>query len=552
MKLTLELLEKGMDDPIPPVKPGIFQRTTTRRALLAGAAAVAASGTTAAVVGMATRTNADGGSSRAVAPGISSEQAAAATTPAKNLDVPINDPKRRAAHLLRRAAWGGTAAQIDEFAKLSREEAATRLLDFENVDNSALDARISAANFNLTTPGRGLDTKRPPLQRDMQRWWFTRMSYSARPLEERMTYIWHGLLTSQTSQIGPERAKLMVAQNELFRAHALGQYDELLQAVSKDPAMMLYLNTIESTKAHPNENYPREIMELFSMGVGNYTENDVRESARAFTGWRVTQPQRNQPPPNLSKEERDEWLDQMWAAWQPEFMTDPRQHDTGSKTFLGQTGNFDGTDIVRIILQQKATGRFITRRLFSEFAYRNPPEPVIDKFAAVWESSNHNVKEIVRAILVSDELYSERAYRSLVRSPVEFIVGAVRALEMEQDFMQVEQQSQPMDQRLFEPPNVAGWPGGEAWLSSGMFFGRVNFLDQFLRKGGRPVPIPALASLSNSDDMVDEALKRLVDDNVSDDSRQSIKTFARTVTNPQERAASIAYLVLASPEYQLI
>jgi uncharacterized protein (DUF1800 family) len=102
------------------------------------------------------------------------------------------------------------------------------------------------------------------------------MSYSARPLEERMTYIWHGLLTSQTSQIGPERAKLMVAQNELFRAHALGQYDELLQAVSKDPAMMLYLNTIESTKAHPNENYPREIMELFSMGVGNYTENDVR------------------------------------------------------------------------------------------------------------------------------------------------------------------------------------------------------------------------------------------------------------------------------------
>ena len=127
------------------------------------------------------------------------------------------------------------------------------------------------------------------------------MSYSQKPLEERMTFIWHGLLTTQQSQIGFQRSKQMITQNELFRAHALGQYDVLLKAVSKDPAMMTYLNTVDSTKEHPNENYARELMELYSMGEGNYTENDVRESARAFTGWRLTPPTKVQPPAGLSE-----------------------------------------------------------------------------------------------------------------------------------------------------------------------------------------------------------------------------------------------------------
>ncbi|MGE0600238.1 MAG: DUF1800 domain-containing protein [Dehalococcoidia bacterium] len=535
-------------------KTPLLSRPTTRRALLAGAATAAAGGTAAAIVGFAGHSG--GAADNAVQPdGQPPDQLTDQQEKdlAAELTKPIDDPRMRAAHLLRRAAWGGTAAQIDEFAALSREEAADRLLNFETADNSALDAKIAAANFNLTTPGRGLDNKRPPLIRDMQRWWLYRMSYSARPLEERMTYIWHGLLTSQLSQIGFQRSKFMVAQNELFRANAVGQYDVLLQAVSKDPAMLFYLNTIESTKEHPNENYPRELMELFSMGEGNYTEDDVRESARAFTGWRLTPPAREQPPEGLSERERGEFLDQMWGSYEPQFIKNPRIHDGGSKTFLGQTGNFDGEDIVRIILEQPATGRFITSRLFSEFAYRDPDDETVDELVKVWDTSNHNVKEVVRAILVSDEFYSQRAYRSLVRSPIEFMVGAVRALELETDWLTIEQTASAMDQQLYEPPSVAGWPGGEAWLSSGTFFGRVNFLDASLyARNGRPLAIPVLMQQLTAEATVDEALRRLVDDNISSDARESIYAFARTLTNPQERAAAVAYLVLASPEYQLI
>lgn len=539
-----------MQDLPEPERKGLFERTSTRRGLMAGAATIAAGGTAAAVVGLANGGKADSNGSN----GASGAQSGNPTeTPGPDPNRPIEDPRVRAAHLLRRAAWGGTAAQIAEFAALNRAEAANRLLDFESVDNSALNARVTAAAFNLTTPGRGLDGKRPPLIRDMQRWWLTRMSYTARPLEERMTYFWHGLLTSQTSQIGPQRAKWMVTQNEFFRANALGKYDVLLQAVSKDPAMLVYLNTVESTKDHPNENYPRELMELFSMGEGNYTETDVRESARAFTGWRLTPPKREQPPAGLSEAERDEYLNQMWATYEPQFVVDQRQHDNGTKTFLGRTGNFDGTNIISIILEQPATARFIVKRLFSNLAYREPDDKTVDRLVSVWDSSGHDTKEVVRAILTSDEFYSMRAYRSLVRSPIELIVGAVRGLELEWDFLQIEQSAQAMDQRLFEPPNVAGWPGGEVWLSSGTFFGRVNFLDTlFFRRAGGPMPIPAFANAVTAEATVDEALRRLVDDDVSSQARESLYAYARTVGNPRERAAAVAYLVLASPEFQLI
>jgi uncharacterized protein (DUF1800 family) len=230
----------------------------------------------------------------------------------------------------------------------------------------------------------------------------------------------------------------------------------------------------------------------------------------------------------------------------------PGQHDSGQKTFLGKTGNFDGTDIISIIMEQPATARHIASRLFREFAYRDPATETIDQLVDVWDQTNHDVKAVVRAILVSDEFYSMKAYRSLVRSPVEFIIGAVRGLELESDFLQIEQQAQAMDQRLYEPPSVAGWPGGEAWLSSGTFFARVNFLDLFLRNQRKSLTIPALAGLTAAEDMVEAAASRLVDGDMSDTSKSAIAAYAQNVSNPSDRAAAVAYLVLASPEYQLI
>ncbi|HXU24416.1 MAG TPA: DUF1800 domain-containing protein [Tepidiformaceae bacterium] len=521
-----------MDEPqFPEPRERLLSRRSTRRALLAGTATVAAAGTAVAVVGFAQNQSSSAPKHSSTAP------SAVSPTPTPDPRAAIDDPKRRAAHLLRRAGFGGTQAQIAEFSTLSREEAADRLLNFETVDNSALDELITSANFNLVT-GR---------QADIIRWWLTRMVYTARPLEERMTLIWHGLLTTQLSKIGLTTTKVMVTQNELFRRNALPRYDDLIKAVSRDPAMLIYLDTWVSTNRHPNENYGRELMELFTLGVGNYTEEDVRASSRAFTGWRVPRPQQVGGKPDL-------------VGYNPQFSIVERDHDNGEKTFLGQTGNFGGDDVIDVIMSQPAAGRFITTRLFTEFANFNPPPETIDRLITVWDSSGHDIKAIVRAILVSDEFYSEASYRAFVRSPVDFMVGAMRGLELAPTAQGIrpiaDKTMQGMGQLLFEPPNVAGWPGGSAWLSSGTFFARVNFLDQFFFGADRAItetpPLPALAGADTAEELADKALAIFVDGNVSDGARQSIIDYARNIDDAQDRAATVAYLVLASPEYQLI
>ena len=527
------------------VRPGsaarAWHRATTRRALLAGGAAIAAAGTAGAIVSLGLESN--GGTRRAGDTG-GGAQSGAQGSQTESLDRPIGDPKRAAAHLLRRAGFGGTRGQIEEFAALSRADAVDRLINYAAIDNSALDGLLAKANLDLVS--------KPA---DIVRWWLLRMAYTARPLEERMTLIWHGLLTSQVSKIGGQRAKLMVRQNELYRSMALAKYDDLIRAVSQDPAMMIYLDTAESTKEHPNENYARELMELFTMGVGNYTETDVRESARAFTGWRFTPPPKPPvDPKTLTKQERDDQERKLMAEWEPQFVLARGQHDGGEKSFLGRTGAFDGEEIVGIIMEQPATGRFICTRLFTELANYNPDATAIDRLVAVWDSSGHDIKAIVRAILVSDEFWSERSYRAFVRSPIEFVIGAVRGLELTElrPGSVNDGAFRAMGQVPFEPPNVAGWPGGATWLSSSSFFARVNFLDQLLfGPQGRPAPLPALSTATTADQVVDAALAALVDGSIPDASRAELVAFAQGIGNPLERAAAVAYLVLASPEYQL-
>lgn len=534
------------------IRSRLLGRRTTRRTLIAGSAAVAAAGTTAAVLGIEL-----GGSDGRTKPMGAAEtpgQANVALPATIDPRAPIEDPRTRAAHLLRRAGFGGTAAEIDAFAPLSREEAADRLLDFASVDNSALDGRLAKAGLALQGSS---DSAQGPARvvADMQRWWLMRMAYTARPLEERMTLIWHGLLTTQVSKVGALRARLLLTQNELFRRMALPRYDDLVKAVSKDPAMMIYLDTVESAKEHPNENYARELMELFTMGAGNYSEQDVRESARAFTGWRITQPERPKVDAStLTPEEKRKLQQQVFANYRPTFVMAPRQHDAGQKAFLGQRGAFDGDDVVDIIMRQPATGRFVTRRLFSEFANNDPEPATLDRLIAVWDSSGHDIRAVVRAILTSDEFYSQASYRAFVRSPVEFAVHAVRALEIETDFRFYPRYGPLMEQVLFEPPSVAGWPGGPAWLSSSTFFARLNYLDQFLGGGaarGRAVAVPALDAVGTPTAALDRALATLLDDDVPVSARQAIYEYAGRLP-AREQAAGIAYLVLASPEYQLI
>lgn len=528
--------------PVQPSEPRmpLFHKKATRRAILAGGATLAAAGTAAAVFGV---TEFSGSSSKPAAAAKSLQlpgngSVSSTPTPTVNPAQPIDDANRRAAHLLRRAGFGGTLAEIAEFSKLSREDAADRLLNFQSVDNSALDTRLAAANFDLSGA--------KPL--DYARWFVTRMAYTARPLEERMTFIWHGLLTSQLSKVGRRLAVLLYTQNQLYRTNALPKWDDFIKAVSKDPGMMEYLDTVENSKAHANENYAREQMELFTMGVGNYTEDDVREAARAYTGYRFTRP--STPPDPKSP----------YLNYYPTFVMQKNQHDTGTKTFLGKTGNFDGDDVIDIIMGTPAAAKWITTRLFNEFANLNPSPQTIDNLVSVWESSGHQIHDVVRAILVSDEFYSEASYRSLVRNPVNFVVGAIRGLEIAnvgqtsgRARLAPEQYLTAMDQTLFEPPNVAGWPGGAYWLSSSTFFARLNFLDSLLGGSGRNAAvIPALAGLTATDDLVERALQVFLDGNVSDSTRQAITSYADTVVDPNQRAAAVAYLVLATPEYQLV
>ena len=520
------------------------RRKLRRRAFLAAAGGVTAGGLT-----IGTAAVMSGGTGNGREPGGSPPEGEATAAAEEAGTGPIADPVRRAAHLLRRAGFGGTPGEIAEFASLTPEEAADRLVDFEETDNAALEQRITRANFNLTRL-RGGDG-RPGMASDMRAWWLTRMAYTSRPLEERMTLIWHGLLTSELGKLGIPRTKFMLIQNELFRRMALPRYDDLLKAISRDPAMMVYLDTIQSSAAHPSENYARELMELFSMGVGNYTEQDVREAARAFTGWRLTAPPRVQLPEGASEAERRAAQDAAAEAYEPEFVIQPRLQDRGMKTFLGKTGPFGGDEIIDIIMSHDAPSRFIPVRLFREFAHANPGPETVTWLAEVWNGSGHDIREVVRAILKSAEFNSEAAYRAKIKSPVEFVVGAVRGLELETDFRATLRFWGPMGQTLFQPPNVAGWPGGPAWLASATFFARLNFLDAFLFPRGRPLRIEALLAREDAAGMVDEALRRLVDGVMSDGARAALVAHAESIRDPVERAATVAYLVLASPEYQL-
>ena len=258
------------------------------------------------------------------------------------------------------------------------------------------------------------------------------MAYSARPLQEKMTLFWHGILTSSFRKTG--KGPQTLVQNQLFRREGMGRYGALLKAISRDPAMMIYLDSRSNKKAAPNENYSRELMELFSLGIGNFTEVDVRESARAFTGWQLKR--------------------------KTEFFFNTNQHDFGVKSFLGQAGNFDGDDIVDIIMAQPAAAEDVCGKLWSFFAYPDPEPEVVSRLAGIFRRNNSQIRPVVRAIFESEEFYSNRAVAALVKGPAELAAGTVRTLGIDTDFKRLDQPIGSMGQVLFDPPNVAGWPGG--------------------------------------------------------------------------------------------
>jgi len=273
-----------------------------------------------------------------------------------------------------------------------------------------------------------------------------------------MTLFWHNHFA--TSVVKVQSPALMFRQNCLLRSHALGKFGPFLQAVSRDGAMLVWLDSNSNVKGRPNENYARELMELFSLGVGNYTEKDVREAARAFTGWHTGG---------------------------GGFKFDPRCHDDGPKAFLGRTGPWDGGDVVRIVLEQPAAARFLVRKLYHFLVSENasPPDALLEPLCQSFRKSDYDIAELVRTILASRHFYSGYAFRQRVKGPVEFVLGAVQAVyrrygEHEADYRPLPPQPlvgrvAAMGQRLFAPPNVKGWPGGRSWLNTSTLLERANF-----------------------------------------------------------------------------
>jgi len=419
----------------------------------------------------------------------------------------LSSERVRVAHLLRRSGFGATKAELDHFAAMGQTAATEAILNYSKTSNAALESQLPTIDLGGTPQ---------PTAAAIQAWWLQRMAQSARPLEEKMTLFWHGLLTSGLDKAGPAQ---LFTQNQLFRGMALGNFDDLLKAVSKDPAMMVYLDTETNRKGKPNENYARELMELFTTGIGHYTEDDVRESARSFTGWTL------------------QGGKQLRYASASQLV--PRLHDAGVKTFMGKTGTLTGDDIVEMLVRLRATAVRLSTRLFSFFAYPNPDQEIVNHLADTFQKSRYNVGAVVREIFTMDAFYSDKAYRALVKSPADLVAQTLKATGANaRGYTTAAAAMAPMGQVLFYPPNVAGWPGGSSWINSSTLLNRINFANAAAQRSQASMTAQTLAQLSDT----------LVDANVSPTTRDGLEAFAAAHSADQ---AGLLFMVLATPEFQL-
>ena len=370
---------------------------------------------------------------------------------------------KTAAHLLNRAGFGGAPAEIERFSKLGHEAAVAELLDFEKIPDDTKDpdwAKPDPARAELFLKLRNAsEEERRRMQQQRQRedrermlelreWWLRRMVNGPRPLQEKLTLFWHGHFATSMEKV--REPYYMWRQNELFRRLATGNWLQILVEVAQDPAMLLWLDQAQSRKDHPNENFAREVMELFALGEGNYTEKDIAEAARALTGW------------SLDRENQ-------------RFADRPRQHDEGTKTVLRQTGNFDGRDVLRIVVEQPQAAKFITAKLWSFFAGTPLSTELNDALAGVFRDGGNNFKPMLRAMFLSEEFYASEVVRAQVKSPVQWLVMGVRQLERDLPPPLVSTAlTRQLGQELFQPPNVKGWDGGFAWITTNNLLARYN------------------------------------------------------------------------------
>ncbi len=447
-------------------------------------------------------------------------------------------------HLLRRAGFGATRDQIDEYLAKGYEATVEALLnpEYGERDDQDLMDRYFIASVEARSVGHA----------DPQ--WSWRMVMSEKPLEEKIALFWHSLLP--VGGIKLDHGHVMLAEIDMFRRIGLGKFRDMLLAISRDPAMMYWLDNQNSHKGAPNENYGRELLELFSMGIdedgeGSYTEDDVKAAARAFTGWAS----RPTPPPFFL------------GPFPMEFRFDADDHDGGDKTFVGENGNFNGEDVIALIVKNRGTARFIAKRLYLFFVSDEPDDDEIDRLADVFEATDGEIKAMLREIFLSDHFKSEAVRFRKVKSPAELIYGTVRLTERftipEMDASTLANNSMIMGQHLMNPPSVEGWHEGEEWVDSGSLIERINFAaDEMSRRDSPGVGRMIERVRSSGDELepaafVDACLNAMGSLDLSDRSKSVLVDHA-AATGPvgaesddfDDRTIEMLQLIVATPDYQ--
>jgi uncharacterized protein (DUF1800 family) len=448
----------------------------------------------------------------------STASAASAAGPAGSWASPLGDQRALAAHLLRRAGFGYSEAELDAAARLAYTDLVDQLVSQRPEQPPALPA-AQQANY-----------------RAVSQWWYAHMATTTAQFPERMLLFWHGHFTSDYRKAAG--LPFVHQQNQLYRRLGTGDLHSLLAAVMYDPLMVRYLDLDKSTAKAPNENFSREVMELYTLGVGHYSEQDVREGARAMSGIRVVLVDSGANPTALPRRSKGETAQQYYqqlqslidqgASFQGRLV--PRQHDQGSKTYLGRSGNLGPEDVAAILLAQEACAPFVATKALVAFCMPNPPADLVTRVATQFRNSRYDIRTLMRAIFTSDEFRSGANYRSLVRAPADYAVATMRALGQSDLAAQAVTAGAGMDQVLYDPPTVAGWPSNGAWLSSSSMLARVNFAQSVIDRGG---------SLPD----VRQAVHSQLDGVVGPDTA--------AVLNASPSNSDRWYALLASPEFQL-
>ena len=458
------------------------------------------------------------------------------------------------AHLLRRAGFGATRQELAAGAATGYAAAVERLLAPQD------EQRISDYLVRRFHPElSGMMGPQAPGEN-----WLYRLATTTAPLQEKMTLFWHGIFATGYAKV--IHGKALSDQTRMFRRYAMGSFRDLLLELSKDPAMIIWLDNQDNHKGAINENYGRELLELFSMGVGHYTEQDIKECARAFTGWTIA----NRRYMELRSQRDSDWPYGR-ISWHFEFH--PQDHDDGEKTFLGETGNWNGDDIIDIICQQPATARFIARHLYSFFVADEPPVPewpytpprdpqAIEILAQAYFDHDYHIGAVLRTLFNSDFFQSPEIRYTKVKSPVELVAGVLRLTgEFDRpryEILERYNQASYMGQILNNPPSVEGWHQGTDWLDSGTLVERINFASQQMGDAEKPgiramiTRINArLSETASPDRLVDACLEEVGALSVDEETRRELVRFLSQGGNPDtQRIAGALQMVAATQEFQ--